>query len=207
MRLYLDTTVINDAFVLFQSVSRDNIHPRDFKLPSESWMLEYVALFYLLDHDDQWDLEFGTSSMMHQEIDGIPDRSSHHRRKKTWLLELYELIMTKSASVEMLPIPNSLRTSVTAILPTHKGKEGDVVHICQAILGGWDRFITTDRDSILNHADELRDVGIIVASPLSFLENQFMQIDMLVRTLHGSWTSSDGIVQSWIDQIRNMIHE
>jgi len=205
MRLYLDTTILNDAFVLLQAVAGENLHARDFKLPPESWMLEYVALFYLLDLDDQWDLEFGTSSVARQEIDAFPERSDHHSHKKASLLELYEQIKTKAVLAEMSPIPISLRTRIAAILPAHKGKQADMVHICQAILGGWDRFITTDRDSILAYADELRDAGIIVASPLSFIESQFMPMDVLVRTLHGSWTSVDDVVQSWLGQIRDMI--
>jgi hypothetical protein len=160
MRLYLDTTILNDAFVLSRSVAGENLHARDFKLPPESWMLEYVALFYPLDLDDQWDVEFGTSWITQQEIDGFPDRSDHHGDKKAWLIELYEQITTKTALVEMSPIPVPLRTRITIILPAHKGKQADVVHICQAILGGCDRFVTTDRDSILTYADKLQDAGI-----------------------------------------------
>jgi hypothetical protein len=207
MRLYLDTTILNDAYVLLQTVVGQNVHARDFKLPPESWMLEYVALFYLLDLDDQWDLEFGTSLVTQHEIDNIPERSSYHEYKKIWLLDLCEMLGAKVNSIDTSMIPISLRARITSILPPHRGKRKDVAQICQAILGGWESFVTTDRKSILRFADELQDVGIAVATPLTFIEDHFLPIDVLVGTLHGSWTCVDDVVRSWYDQIRSMIQE
>jgi hypothetical protein len=70
------------------------------------------------------------------------------------------------------------------------------------VLGGrWAAFITTDQKTILAHREELRQVGIEVASPLHFLEGAFMPLDQLVRTLHGSWTTVADVIDGWLAEI------
>lgn len=74
--------------------------------------------------------------------------------------------------------------------------------MCQAVLGGWDYFITTDFHSILARAEYLKPIGIIAISPRAFVEDNFMTLEQLVRTLHGSWKSLRDIEKSWIREIK-----
>jgi len=165
----------------------------------------------LLDLDDQWDLEFGTSNVMLREISRMKEHTGRTQTKKAWLLDMYDMLLEKVEIVEEMPTqlhfslydPNDLKRQVEAILP----HEEDVNHICHAILGNWDRFITTDKESILAHADRLKSVGIIATSPLKFLESQFMPLGVLLRTLHGPQTSVYDVAKWWIHQIRDVTEE
>jgi len=201
MRLYFDTCIVNDSFVLLQTHGGDILHSRDVKLPLEKWILEYIALYYLLDLDDQWELEFGSSLIMQEELRSMPIRSIHAREKKSSMLKTYDLLAEKTRFPKLLPVPEDLLRKVSRALPDRK----DVEHVCQVVLGGWDYFITTDFKTILCRAEHLKSIGIIAISPRVFVEDNFMTLEQLVRTLHGSWTSLEDIVKSWINEIKTSV--
>lgn len=201
-RLYLDTCIANDAFVLVSTTLRDpSLRQADLKAPLREWILEYIALYYLLDLDDQWNLTFGTSAVMNREIACIKERCGALIEKKTWLLEFCHMLEEKPKAVNPGLLPRDLISKFKRILPDHAGKDEDIAHLIYAAVGHWDAFITTDRKTILSHSEELRQVGIEVASPLHFLEGAFMSLDQLVRTLHGSWTTVADVIDGWLVDI------
>lgn len=201
MRLYFDTSIVNDSFILLQTHGEDILHSRDVKWPLEKWILEYIALYYLLDLDDQWELEFGSSPIMQEELRSMPIRSIHEREKKSSMLKTYDLLTEKTRFPKLLPVPEYLLRKVSKALPDRK----DVEHVCQVVLGGWNYFITTDFKTILCRAEHLKSIGIIAISPRAFVEDNFMTLEQLVRTLHGSWTSLEDVVKSWINEIKTSV--
>jgi hypothetical protein len=198
MRLYFDTCIVNDSFVLLQTHGGDILHSRDVKWPLEKWILEYISLYYILDLDNQWELEFGSSPIMQEELRSMPIRSNHAREKKSSMLKIYDLLAEKTRFPKLLPVPEHLLKRVSKALPDKK----DVEHVCQVVLGGWDYFITTDFKTILCRAEHLKSIGIIAISPRAFVEGNFMTLEQLVRTLQGSWTSLEDVVKSWINEIK-----
>lgn len=201
IRLYFDTGIVNDSFVLFQTHGGGLLRPQDVKRPLEKWILEYIALYYLLDLDEQWGLEFGSSPTMLEELKSMRIRSVLAREKKSTMLQVYDLLAEKTLFPELLPVPEHLLKKVSKVLPDRK----DIEHVCQAVLGGWDYFITTDFRSILNRAKRakhLKPLGIIAVSPRAFVEGNFMTLEQLVRTLHGSWTNLENVTKSWTSEIK-----
>jgi hypothetical protein len=186
MRIYLDTSVVNDAFVILQADGGGTIRKKDVKYPLKRWVTQYIALYYLLDLDDQWELEFGTANALKEEIERMAAISSIAEGKKSMMYDMYRLLIQNTHFVEPIPIPDYLYETVRRILPHKKGKDGDIKHICQALLGNWEFFLTTDFKSIINHTESLHSLGITVTSPLDFIENNFMTLEQLIRTLHGS---------------------
>jgi len=198
MRLYFDTCIVNDSFVLLQIHGGDKLRSQDVKWPLERWIPEYIALYYLLDLDDQWELELGSSSIMRDELKNMHICSDLTREKKSTMLQTYDFLVEKTLFLELLPVPERLIRKVSKVLPDRK----DVEHVCQVVLGRWDYFITTDSHSILAHVEQLKPLGIIAVSPRVFVEDNFMTLEQLVRTLHGSWTSLKDIEKSWINEIK-----
>ncbi len=197
MHLYLDTCIVNDSFVLLQTHGGDKLRSKDVKQPLERWILEYVALYYLLDLDHQWELEFGSSPVMRYELEKMRVRNGLAGEKKGAMLQTYDLLAERTISCELLPVPDSLLKAVSQVLPDRE----DIEHVCQAVLGGWDYFVTTDFDTILAHAEQLKPLGIVAVSPRAFVEDNFLTLEELVRILHGSWTSLEDVVESWINEI------
>lgn len=201
MRLYLDTAIVNDTFVILQADGGETLRKKDVKYPVKKWVTEYIALYYLLDLDDQWELEFGTAHTMKEEIERMTAISSIAKDKKSMMFDVYRLLSQKTYFVEPMPIPVYLHERVCKILPHRK----DIEHVCQALLGNWEFFVTTDFKSILNHAESLKRLGITVTSPLHLIENKFMTLEQLIRTLHGSWTTLEEVVDSWVEVIQGSI--
>lgn len=220
MRLYLDTCIVNDAWVIFQAHSGENIrlgdvkkplkakralhskHQTETKTPHGSFIYEYIALYYLLDLDDQWNLEFGSSPVMFQEASNAwRDKSALASEKKKFLKITYDLLMEKVHTEMPNPIPKELFEQVASVLP-HRN---DIEHVCQVAIGQWDFLITTDFKSILDNKGRLETLGIHVVSPLSFLETNFLTLPELVRTLHGSWVTLDSVVDDWVNSIEKAI--
>lgn len=164
-------------------------------------ILEYIALYYLLDLDDQWELEFGSSPTMQEELKSMRIRSVLARKKKSTMLQMYGLLAEKTLFSELLPVPEHLLKKVSKVLCDRNDRK-DVEHVCQAVLGGWDYFITTDFCSILKRAKQLKPLGIIAVSPRAFLEENFMTLEQFVRALHGSWTSLEDVTKSWTSKIK-----
>lgn len=202
MKLYLDTSIVNDTFVILQSDGRGTIRKKDVKYPVKRWVTEYIALYYLLDLNEQWELEFGTAHTTKEEIESMTAISLIAEGKKSIMFDMYRLLIQNTHFVEPIPIPDYLYESVRKILPRKKGKDGDIKHICQALLGNWEFFLTTDFKSILNHAEILHSLGLTVTSPLNLIENNFMTLEQLIRTLHGSWTTLGEVVDSWVKAIQ-----
>jgi len=205
MRLYLDTCIVNDSFVLLQTHGGDKLRPKDVKQPLKEWILEYIALYYLLDLDDQWELEFGSSPVLQRELKKTPISSALASEKKGTMLQMYNLLAEEVPSYKLLPVPGSLLKEVSQVLPDRE----DIKHVCQAVLGSWDYFITTDFKTILAYAEQLKPLGIFAVSPRAFLEGflerNSLTFEKLVRTLHGSWTSLEDVVKSWISEIESSV--
>ncbi|HID93389.1 MAG TPA: hypothetical protein EYP60_04750 [bacterium (Candidatus Stahlbacteria)] len=49
----------------------------------------------------------------------------------------------------------------------------------------WDYFIATDFDSILDRTGHLRPLGVIAVNPQQFIEDNFLTLEELIRTVHG----------------------
>jgi hypothetical protein len=216
-RLYLDTCIVNDTFPLMQNQMGREIGQKDLKIPVSRWAAEYVALYHLLDLDDQWELEFGTSQITMQEIGRFIPHNMHTREKKTFLEDMFEDLykqFARKCRIESHLIAFSLSQRVVNILRPGN----DALHICQAIHAGYDFFVTTDFHTILNHGPQLEELmvrteyqaklwpqgawepievilGVKVRSPLQFLEETFMPLPTLIRTLYGSWTDPDQLVR------------
>jgi hypothetical protein len=201
MRLYLDTTIANDIFVLLQSNGGDKLDNRDVKTPLSKWVREYIALYYLLDLNDQWALEFGSSPILEEELLRIPTESLHAQSKKNTLLGVHTVLLDNTNFCKLQPVPIDLFNQIQTTFPHRK----DIEHICQAILGGWDFFITTDFKSILTRSKRRKLHGITTISPNQFLEDNFMTLEQLIRTFHGPWTTLEDVVDSWVDAIQSSI--
>lgn len=154
--LYFDTSIVNDSFVLLQIYGGDKLFLQDVKWPLGRWVPEYIALYYLLDLDDQWKIEFGSSPIMRDQLKNMHICSGLAREKKSTMLQTYDFLAEKTLFLELLPIPGRLIRKVSKVLPDRK----DVEHVCQVVLGRWDYFITTDSHSILAHAQQLKPLGI-----------------------------------------------
>lgn len=216
-RLYLDTCILNDTFPLLQRERGGNVHPQDVKVPLSRWAAEYVALYHLLDLDDQWELEFGTSKATLQEISRFQAIGTHAHEKKAFLEDIMETLycnLLENCKGESMPIVPNLLQRARKLL----GYEDDAVQICQAVQGGWEFFITTDFRTILVHQSSLEEIvfktheyqgrlwlqgewepvleklGIKARSPLQFLEQYLLPLPVLIRTLYGSWTDPDEFV-------------
>ncbi len=188
---------------------------RDVKTPIFRWAAEYVALYHLLDLNDQWELEFGTSETTLQEISRFRATGTPAREKESFLDDiastLFENFLEKFKA-ESKPISPQLLQRVRSLL----GHEADSMQICQAIQGGWEFFITTDFSTILVHQSALEELvfkthgyqgmlwpqgawepvverpGIKARSPLQFLEQDLsLPLPLLLRTLYGSWIDHD----------------
>jgi len=215
-RLYFDTCVLNDFFTLIRQEASEKVRPVDVKTPPSRWSPEYVALYYLLDLDDQWELEFGTSEIAMKEIARFHPQEPIAHEKKRFLEEVYEKL-TRRCRTESGPIPSELVRRMQALF----GPGYDSLHLCYAIQGGWEFFITTDFRTILDkqHAvqklEELakrrygyqaklwsqgvwepvvEKVGIKARSPLQFLEENILPLPTVICALHGSWTNVEGFV-------------
>jgi len=215
-RLYLDTCILNDFFALIRRESGEEVRPIDVKTPPSRWTAEYVALYHLLDLDDQWELEFGTSEVALQEIARFSPQGQIACEKKSFLEQVYEELAHK-CKPELGPASARLVQRVNELL----GPGYDSLHLCRAIQGGWEFFITTDFRTILDKQDAVRELdeliirrhgyqgklwpqdssepvvekfGIKARSPLQFLEENLLPLPTLIRTLHGSWSNPEEFI-------------
>jgi hypothetical protein len=216
-RLYFDTCILNDTFPLIQRERGDSLRQQDIKMPLSRWAAEYIALYHLLDLDDQWELEFGTSEVTLQEIAKYRAAGTPAHKKKAFLEDISDMLYQnylEKCRVESAPIASDLFQHARELL----GHESDSRQICQAIQGGWEFFITTDFRTILVHQSSLEELvfkthgyqgklwsqgawepvvevlGIKARSPLQFLEQYLLPLPTLIRTLYGSWTDPDEFV-------------
>lgn len=216
-RLYLDTSILNDTFPLLQRERGSSVRPQDVKMPLSRWAAEYIALYHLLDLDDQWELEFGTSIETLREISRFRAADIRAQEKKAFLEDISDLLYSnflEKCRAESGPISPDLVQRVRNLI----GQESDAMQISQAIQGGWEFFITTDFRTILIHQSSLEEVnfkthgyqrklwpqgewepvvetlGIKARSPLQFLEQYLLPLPTLIRTLYGSWTDPDEFV-------------
>ena len=216
-RLYLDTCILNDIFPLLQREGGGNVQPQDVKITLSRWAAEYVALYQLLDLDDQWELEFGTSELTLWEISRFQAIGTDAHEKKAFLEDISDRLYSnflEKCKVESMPIAPKLLQRARKLLR----HEGDVMQICRAIQGGWEFFMTTDFRTILVRQASLEEIifkshgyqgklwpeggrepvveklGIKARSPLQFFEEYLLPLPMLIRTLYGSWTDPDEFV-------------
>ncbi len=215
-RLYLDTCILNDFFTLIRRELGKQVHPNDVKTPPSRWTAEYVALYYLLNLDDQWELEFGTSEIALQEIAKFYPKEQIAREKKSFLEEVYEEL-TRKCKPELGSVSSELAQRVNELL----GPGHDSLHLCRAIQGGWDFFITTDFRTVLDKQDAIQALeelvtkrhgyqgklwpqgawepivekfSIKVRSPLQFLKENLLPLPTLIRTLYGPWTNPEEFI-------------
>lgn len=208
-QLYFDTCILNDFFTLIQYESGEKTQTRNIKLPTTRWTPEYIALYYLLDLDDQWELVFGTSGSTLQEIEKIQPREQAVHEKKNFLEDVYHEL---SQNWHIFSEPVVVSKSVERIVHKYFGPDYDPIHIYRAIQNGWEFFITTDFKTIINeYVDmEKQDKNILdryikLRSPLQFLEENLLSLPTLIRTLHGSWTDVDLFINTFtfsLDELR-----
>jgi len=216
-RLYLDTCILNDIFPLLQREGGGNVQPQDVKITLSRWAAEYVALYHLLDLDDQWELEFGTSELTLWEISRFQAIAIDAHEKKVFLEDISDRLYSnflEKCKVESMPIAPKLLQRARKLLR----HEGDAMQICRAIQDGWEFFMTTDFRTILVRQASLEEIifkshgyqgklwpeggrepvveklGIKARSPLQFLEEYLLPLPMLIRTLYGSWIDPDEFV-------------
>jgi hypothetical protein len=211
LRLYLDTSVLNDAFPLVGLATGDRVKRGHLKKPIERWAKEYAALYHLLDLDDQWELLFGTSDETMAEIRRYHPHDSFSADKRSFL-ERMQTDLFQNFTRKVQAVPNRQPSGVFRRIESVLGSCPDAVHLYSAIIAGWDFFITTDFRTIIKRRAELErafptteerqlfmpferppaESGagpvICIASPLEFVEEHFMPIEALIRTLYGSWT-------------------
>ncbi len=216
-RLYLDTSILNDTFPLSQRELGGSVKPDDLKIPLSRWAAEYLALYYLLDLDDQWELEFGTSEVTLQEISRFRAEDTPAQEKKSFLEDIGRSLL-KDFREKCKPVTNPIPSDLFKRVYNLLGHEGDAAQICRAIQGEWEFFITTDFRTILIHQLPLEElivkkhgyqerlwpqgeseplverIGIKARSPLQFLEQYLLPLPTVIRTLHGSWTDPDQLI-------------
>ena len=128
-RLYLDTCILNDTFPLLQREQGGSVRPQDVKIPLSRWATEYLTLYHLLDLDDQWELEFGTSELTLREISRFQAIGTEAHEKKAFLEDisdrLYSNFLEKCEVESMAIAPNVLQRAHR--LARH---EGDAMQIC-----------------------------------------------------------------------------
>jgi hypothetical protein len=153
-----------------------------------------ISLFYLLDRgEEQWEMTFGTSEEAKQEIDRIdPNRDpEYYTEKVPELYSAYETLREiSSEEFERDKGANKLSSAQEASLRERLLKvvddPDDVPHLLEFKKSGWDIFLTLDWSHIFRNASILAGLEVCVASPLELLEG-IIPLEMLVRTLHGSW--------------------
>lgn len=227
-RLYFDTCILNDFFTLIKYESGEKVRAKDVKTPTLRWTPEYVALYYILNLDDQWELEFGTSEITLQEIRKFQPYEEIAQEKKIFLEQLYQKL-SQNWQPASKPVSQELVERIDQLF----GPGYDSKHICHAIQNEWNFFITTDFRTILDNQDSilqlenlvLRELDyqgrlfpnatwepiaesykIKIRSPLQFLEENLIALPTLIRTLHGSWTDLDDFINRFgfgLDQLKS----
>lgn len=202
-RLYFDTCILNDFFALMQYELGEKVRTNDVKSPIHKWTPEYVALYYLLHLDDQWNLTFGTSDTTLQEIEKFQPHEQIGYEKKAFLEDVY-YELSQNWQLFSEPVSKLIFGKVNSVL----GSSYDSVHICRAIQNRWDFFITTDFKTILNNHNAVTELEKLIKlrSPLQFLEENLLPLPMLIRTLHGSWTNTDNFISTFgfsLDQLKH----
>ena len=187
MRIYFDTSIANDAYILTKIYSGEKFSEH-YKKDLQYWKKEYVALYFLLDLDNEWELEFVTSLIMREEIKKYQNSHKFNPELYSYLLNFYDMLMEK---VEFIPF-NIGKESIREIKRIGL-KETDSTHIGHARKLKCDFFITTDKNTIIKHKDKLEKFGIKVRLPSKFIEENFTDLNTLIRALYGSWTSSEEV--------------
>jgi hypothetical protein len=190
-RLYFDTCILNDFFALLQYELGEKVRNKDIKAPIARWTPEYVALYYILNLDDQWELEFGTSEATLQEIRRFHPNGQIASEKKTFLEEVYHEL-SQNWQLDSGLFPRELARRINELF----GPGYDSLHLCLAIYNRWDFFLTTDFKTILDNHYAVRKLEslIKIQSPLQFLEENLLPLPTLIRTLHGSWTNPNEFI-------------
>lgn len=191
IRLYFDTCILNDFFTLIQYEHGEGMRAKDVQVPLSRWTLEYIALYYLLNLDDEWQLTFGTSETTLNEITNFRPVGRMAQEKRAFLDKVYSALSENWESSSE-PVSDAVVTRISNFF----GPGYDSTHIGHAIQNRWDFFITTDFKTILDNMIAVREIetDIKIRSPLQFLEENLLPFPTLIRTLHGSWTDIDTFV-------------
>jgi hypothetical protein len=227
-RLYFDTCILNDFFVLMRYEYGKKVRSRDIKMPALKWTPEYAALYFILNLDDQWELEFGTSEITLQELRRLNPSDQLAQEKMIFLEEVYQKL-SQNWPIDSEPVLHELIEVINGLL----GPGNDAIHIGLAMQNKWDLFITTDFKTILNKHEAINKLehivlkefgyqgrflpnvtwepimesfGIKIRSPMQFLNEYFLPLPTLLKTLHGSWTDTDTFIKTFglnLDQMRS----
>ena len=208
-RLYLDTCVINDAFVVTQREFGGTVPPRALKRPLVRWLKEYLALYYLLDLSDQWELEFVTGESARREISKWRPKSPAEEEKLAFLEDMFAMLQANLPPEGAAPA--RLRPDASTWLKNQRILDRlDAEHVAEAVRFDCNLFVTTDFETILDRLDNRRlqvgGSGIDCLSPLEFLEKTFVDMPMLVRTLYGSWEDYDQFVADAQSELESLVH-
>ncbi|MBI2652069.1 hypothetical protein HYX00_01270 [Candidatus Woesearchaeota archaeon] len=187
MKIYFDTTIANDAYILTKIYFGEK-YSSHYKKDLKFWKKEYVALYFLLDLDNEWELEFLTSPMMKEEINKYQNSRKFNLELYSYLLNFYNMLIEK---IEFTPL-NIGKESIKEIKLIGL-KEIDTLHICHARKLKCNFFITTDKNTIIKYKNKLEKFGIKVRLPSEFIEENFINLNTLIRALYGSWISSEKV--------------
>lgn len=206
-RIYFDTCILNDTYVLVRRELGQEFRPRDLKVPISKWAEEYVALYLILDLDLQWELEFGTSEIALLEISKIQSFQTLVQDKKTFLIDLFEQLSRECEAISS-PIDESLYKKISGLF----GSSVDASHLCRAIQGNWDIFLTTDFKTILDNEYAVEKTesrfSMKIRNPLTFIEKEFsLPLTTIVTTLYGNWTDPRRFINQFGQALANSISE
>jgi hypothetical protein len=206
IKVYFDTNILDYSFTLLQW--EENKQDKKYtKSKKTNFERNLISLRYILEiGEEQWNMTFGTSKMTKEEVDRIRIESDrvYYQEKKPDLLFFYDTLrkipseqfgkdkqQNKSKTAEQQTFMEEVRKIVR--------DEDDVKHIVQFWKSKWDVFLTLDYQHILRKRKYLKRLGVCVESPLSLLHRVFhpedhscgkedpRDLEMLIRTLHGSW--------------------
>jgi hypothetical protein len=182
---------------------------------------------YLLNLDDQWELEFGTSDTTLKEISKFIPNDQLAQEKMNFLLVLYHEL-SQNWQINSEPVSKELIEVINEFL----GSGNDALHIGRAMQNKWDFFITTDFKTILDNKKAVNEFehlvlkefgyqgrflpnvtwepieecyGIKIRSPLQFLNEISLPLPTLLKTVHGS-TDTDNFIKTFghnLDQMRS----
>ena len=191
MKIYLDTSILNDAHILIKINSGEK-YTKNYKRELKNWIKEYLALRFLLYLDDEWELKFITSPVTKEEIKKFQSSRKFNHELYLDLSNFYNILIEK---IDFIPF-NIGKESIKEVKNIGIKDIDDCRHICYAKKMKCDFFITTDKNTIVKYKNKLERFGIKVRLPSQFIEENFMDLKILIRTLYGSWTSYEQLATS-----------
>lgn len=159
MKVYIDTCIISG--IVNEDLSE----------------LELTSIKELLEHHDKFGIHVCTSEVAKEEIDRIPDE---HRIKHTSIYKQLSKVKTitylKLKLIPRIGLPVEQTEGYSDLKGILKDK-GDAKHIYQCSKNNIEIFLTVDKATILNKANEIKKICGVNALYPSDLLNQLNSLD------------------------------